>query len=85
MGQEPTDEELFDMIAEVDSDGSGEIGECITSTRDIAPAEQTESDAWGGGVDAGEAHVPYSPIRLRRFLRVSQGHRVAEDENCADG
>lgn len=26
MGQEPTDEELFDMIAEVDSDGSGEIG-----------------------------------------------------------
>ena len=27
MGQEPTDEELFDMIAEVDSDGSGEIGE----------------------------------------------------------
>ena len=27
MGQDPTDEELFDMIAEVDSDGSGEIGE----------------------------------------------------------
>ena len=26
MGQDPTDEELFDMIAEVDSDGSGEIG-----------------------------------------------------------
>ncbi|KAL1495619.1 hypothetical protein AB1Y20_016487 [Prymnesium parvum] len=25
MGQDPTDEELFDMIAEVDSDGSGEI------------------------------------------------------------
>lgn len=27
MGQDPTDEELFDMIAEVDADGSGEIGE----------------------------------------------------------
>mmetsp|Transcript_5293 Transcript_5293/g.11504 ORF Transcript_5293/g.11504 Transcript_5293/m.11504 type:complete len:80 (+) Transcript_5293:271-510(+) len=26
MGQDPTDEELFDMIAEVDADGSGEIG-----------------------------------------------------------
>ena len=26
MGQDPSDEELFDMIAEVDSDGSGEIG-----------------------------------------------------------
>lgn len=26
MGQQPTDEELFDMIAEVDADGSGEIG-----------------------------------------------------------
>ena len=42
MGQEPTDEELFDMIAEVDSDGSGEIGappdsagkgRCLTSPR----------------------------------------------------
>ena len=26
MGQHPTDEEVFDMIAEVDLDGSGEIG-----------------------------------------------------------
>ena len=42
MGHEPTDEELFDMIAEVDSDGSGEIGappdsagkgRCLNSSR----------------------------------------------------
>jgi len=31
MGQQPTDEELFDMIAEVDADGSGEIGARIRS------------------------------------------------------
>ena len=31
MGQDPTDEELFDMIAEVDSDGSGEIGVSLVS------------------------------------------------------
>ena len=28
MGQDPTDEELFDMIAAVDDDGSAEIGAC---------------------------------------------------------
>jgi hypothetical protein len=27
MGQDPSDEELFDMIAAVDDDGSAEIGE----------------------------------------------------------
>ena len=32
MGQDPTDEELFDMIAEVDSDGSGEIGAPLETT-----------------------------------------------------
>ena len=29
LGQNPTEEELFAMIAEVDDDGSGEIGPCL--------------------------------------------------------
>ena len=33
MGQDPSDEELFDMIAEVDTDGSGEIGESARPRR----------------------------------------------------
>jgi calmodulin len=37
MGQEPTDEELFDMIAEVDGDGSGEIGASARAARDERP------------------------------------------------
>ena len=46
MGQEPTDEELFDMIAEVDSDGSGEIGAdaLICAERRPAPPQLARSN-----------------------------------------
>ena len=45
MGQDPSDEELFDMIAAVDEDGSGEIdfGEfCMVIANQKAAARATE-------------------------------------------
>lgn len=39
MGQDPSDEEIFDMIAAVDDDGSNEIGSlplCDQSTASMA-------------------------------------------------
>jgi len=62
MGQDPTDEELFDMIAEVDSDGSGEIDfseflKVIQSQKSKLANQDDESDtvdafiALGGHAD----------------------------------
>ena len=62
MGQEPTDEELFDMIAEVDSDGSGEIDfpeflKVIMAQKAKVAGQDDESDtvdafiALGGNAD----------------------------------
>mmetsp|Transcript_32360 Transcript_32360/g.82491 ORF Transcript_32360/g.82491 Transcript_32360/m.82491 type:complete len:152 (-) Transcript_32360:79-534(-) len=64
MGQDPTDEELFDMIAEVDSDGSGEIDfseflKVISSQKTKTAGMDDESDtvdafiALGGRSDKG--------------------------------
>ena len=50
MGQEPTDEELFDMIAEVDSDGSGEIGRCDSYPRNHINVVRCEQE--------GRTYVP---------------------------
>jgi calmodulin len=62
MGQEPSDEELFDMIAEVDTDGSGEIDfpeflKVISSQKSKLANQDDESDtvdafiALGGNAD----------------------------------
>mmetsp|Transcript_1420 Transcript_1420/g.4023 ORF Transcript_1420/g.4023 Transcript_1420/m.4023 type:complete len:151 (+) Transcript_1420:85-537(+) len=77
MGQEPTDEELFDMIAEVDADGSGEIDfpeflKVMVAQKEKHAAASDESDiidafiALGGGHDkSGEI----STDKLRKVVR----------------
>jgi len=76
MGQDPSDEELFDMIAEVDADGSGEIDfteflRVMVSQKEKQALASDESDtidafvALGGGPDkSGEV----STERLRRVV-----------------
>eukprot|EP00316_Scyphosphaera_apsteinii_P022478 CAMPEP_0119307484 /NCGR_PEP_ID=MMETSP1333-20130426/7968_1 /TAXON_ID=418940 /ORGANISM="Scyphosphaera apsteinii, Strain RCC1455" /LENGTH=153 /DNA_ID=CAMNT_0007311037 /DNA_START=13 /DNA_END=474 /DNA_ORIENTATION=- len=77
MGQDPTDEELFDMIAEVDSDGSGEIDfaeflKVISSQKSKLAKQDDESDtvdafiALGGKADkTGEI----STDKLRAIIK----------------
>jgi len=77
MGQEPSDEELFDMIAEVDSDGSGEIDfaeflKVIGSQKTKQAGRDDESDtvdafiALGGNADkTGEI----STEKLRQIVK----------------
>ena len=70
MGQDPSDEELFDMIAAVDDDGSGEIDFekfcMVIANQKAATAAQSD-----------ERHA-------RRFHGLGRGYRSKEGEVVKD-
>ncbi|KAG8458016.1 hypothetical protein KFE25_007223 [Diacronema lutheri] len=77
MGQQPTDEELFDMIAEVDADGSGEIDfpeflKVMIAQKEKQAAASDESDTIDAFVALGGAPDKSGDIsadKLRKVVR----------------
>ena len=58
MGQDPSDEEVFDMIAEVDADGSGEIDfseflQVIIQQKEKTASQDDESDTIDAFISLG--------------------------------
>lgn len=76
MGQDPTDEELFDMIAEVDMDGSGEIGAEAHHSFTLPQPDTALGAALAPGPRLARPRA--LPLLPRRLFRVPQGDHLSE-------
>jgi len=96
MGQNPTDEEVFQMLSQVDDDGSGSIEfpeflKVIEAQKDAASAQNDESDlidafvAMGGNPDKS-GHVEAEKLRrtIKAFELTVDIDRLI-DETDTDG